>query len=302
MKAVICYFSGTGNTKRIVDEYVRVFSERGVEVEVCNIEKSAGGIDFGDCDLAGFAYPIWAFNAPKIVLDFAKALEKSERTVRSFIVKTSGEPVRLNDASSNKLVKLLKKKNFAVLNEYHYCMPYNIIFRHSRKMAHRMWQAAQEIIPLDCDELLSGEERKIKKVAFGNLLTGALRIQQWGGRFNGRYYKVYDDMCVHCNKCVNNCPVGNITVTDGKFGFGKKCLMCMRCAFECPKNAIKIGLFEKWKVNGAYSFAPPAEPEPPTKHDGYCKKAYDRYFANIEERLKKAAEKERSGADEPNCG
>lgn len=263
-----------------------------MEAEACDIEKSSGGIDFGNCDFVGFAYPIWAFNAPKIVLDFAKALKKSKETVRSFIIKTSGEPVRLNDASSVKLTKLLKKKNFEVTNEYHYCMPYNIIFRHSETMAHKMWKAAKDIIPVDCEELLNGEERKIKKVAFGGILTGVLRIQQWGGRFNGKYYKVYDDVCVHCNKCVNNCPVSNISVKDGKFTFGKRCLMCMRCAFECPKNAIKIGFFEKWKVNGEYSFTPPTRPEPPTKHDNYCKKAYDRYFENIEERLKNYAEKE----------
>lgn len=297
MKTVICYFSGTGNTKKIVNEYVRVLTERGEQAEACDMEKSSSGQDFGNCDLVGFAYPIWAFNAPKIVLDFAKALKKSERPMRAFIIKTSGEPVRLNDASSVKLTKLLKKKNFEVTNEYHYCMPYNIIFRHSETMAHKMWQAAQSIIPLDCEELLEGEQRKLKKVAFGGILTGVLRIQQWGGRFNGKYYKVYDDVCVHCNKCVKNCPVGNIAVKDGKFAFGKKCLMCMRCAFECPKNAIKIGLFEKWKVNGEYSFALPSEPEQPTKHDNYCKKAYDRYFNNIEERLKKAGRVESMETD-----
>ena len=292
MKAVICYFSGTGNTRKVVNEYVDVLTGRGVEAEACDIEKSSEGIDFGNCDFVGFAYPIWAFNAPKIVLDFAKALKKSKETVRSFIIKTSGEPVRLNDASSVKLTKLLKKKNFEVTNEYHYCMPYNIIFRHSETMAHKMWKAAKDIIPVDCEELLNGEERKIKKVAFGGILTGVLRIQQWGGRFSGNDYKVYDDVCVHCNKCVKNCPVSNISVKDGKFTFGKRCLMCMRCAFECPKNAIKIGFFEKWKVNGEYSFTPPSRPEPPTKHDNYCKKAYDRYFENIEERLKNYAEKE----------
>ncbi len=30
--------------------------------------------------------------------------------------------------------------------------------------------------------------------------------------------------------------------------------MCMRCSFTCPKDAIKIGLFEGWHVNGPYDF------------------------------------------------
>ena len=30
--------------------------------------------------------------------------------------------------------------------------------------------------------------------------------------------------------------------------------MCMRCSFYCPKDAIKIGFLNGWKVNGKYNF------------------------------------------------
>ncbi len=65
--------------------------------------------------------------------------------------------------------------------------------------------------------------------------------------------------------------------------FGKDCLMCMRCSFFCPKNSIKIGLFNSWRVNGEYSFKP-GNPDEKSKHDNYCKKAYDRYFEYAENR------------------
>ena len=31
--------------------------------------------------------------------------------------------------------------------------------------------------------------------------------------------------------------------------------MCMRCSFFCPKDAINIGMLQKWKVNGKYDLS-----------------------------------------------
>ena len=69
MKILICYFSGTGNTKRVVDEYVSCLTELGESTELYNIELG-GEISPTQYDMLGIAYPIWAFNAPGIVLDF----------------------------------------------------------------------------------------------------------------------------------------------------------------------------------------------------------------------------------------
>lgn len=292
MRALVCWFSGTGNTKKIVDEYAAVFDEKGVDYTLCNIEKGEY-FDFADYDMFGIAYPVWGFNAPGIVLDYVKGFSRQKEQKPTFILKTSGEALALNNASSDKLKSLLKKRGFTVTNEYHYLMPYNIIFRHTDGMAHRMWAAVKKTLPVDCAALLGGKHELIKSVPFGRTITAVLRIQQWGGRFNGKRYKVTGD-CVHCDKCVKSCPVGNITDEGGEMKFGKKCLMCMRCAFECPKDAIRIGLFDGWRVNGAYFFDKPYEEGENAvgtdkKHSNYCRKSYEKYFARCEE---KAAENE----------
>ena len=36
--------------------------------------------------------------------------------------------------------------------------------------------------------------------------------------------------------------------------FHSGCLLCTRCSFSCPENAISLGLLEGWKVNGPYNF------------------------------------------------
>ena len=63
--------------------------------------------------------------------------------------------------------------------------------------------------------------------------------------------------------------------------------MCMRCSFYCPKAAIKIGLFERWKVNGAYNFNNPNDYEDEV-HKKYCQKSYIRYFEECNQKISQA--------------
>lgn len=290
MKIGIFYFSGTGNTKKIVEEAVRAFETSGCAVDVFPLETLVCGgtkIELDAYDKVGIAYPVHAFNAPHIVLEFVKQVEKLSEKKDLFILKTSGEPLALNNSSSLKTVSILKRRGLVLQSEYHYCMPYNILFRHSDGTAYQMWSAAKEVIPIDCGEILTGKKVKLPSVPFGRLLAWIFRIEHWGGRFNGRRYQT-DENCIQCGRCVSRCPVHNIKSEGGKITFGKRCLMCMRCSFFCPKNAIKIGLFEKCKVNGAYTFEKSDSEE---LHSKYCRRAYRKYFARMQRKANSASER-----------
>ena len=292
MKIALFYFSGTGNTAKVIEKYKNCCEQQGHTVTATLIENSfdekgklkAEVMDMTkNADIVGLGYPIHAFNAPSIVLKFVKQLPKISVIKRAFVVNTSGEPLKINNISSLKLKHILRRRNLLVSNEYHYCMPYNIIFRHNDTMAYKMWRTAELSVPIDVYEILHGVPHKLDKVFLGNTIAWIMRCEHWGGRLNGRQYEV-DDKCVHCQKCINECPTHNMTVVDGKFKFGKKCLMCMRCAHLCPKNAIKIGWFNKWKVNGAYTFDRPQTNET-QRYRKMLVKAYAKYFADCEKRL-----------------
>ena len=290
MKVVICYFSGTGNTRKVVEKYREQLAQRGATVEIYAMEQllNDGMTEeffntVNEADLLGIGYPVHAFNAPSIVLKFVKKLPKQATKKHTFIVSTSGEPLKLNNISSLKTQSLLKRRNFTVTNEYRYVMPYNIIFRHTDTMAFRMWDVAQKLIPLDVAEMLDGKAHHLQRVFGGGFLAWILRCEHWGGRLNGQQYKV-DDKCVQCQKCVNICPTKNVTIVDGKLKFGKNCLMCQRCVQLCPKDAIKMGWFNKWKVHGAYSFAEPDEPQRQS-YNKMLTEAYNKYFEESEARI-----------------
>ena len=295
MKVLIIYFSGTGNTLKVAEKYADSFRELGHDALVVSIDGLPRNKELTDefiaklaeADLVGFGYPVHAFNAPSVMLKLAKFLPKQPSAKRAFIFNTSGEPLKLNNISSIKLGRMLKRRRFNVFSEYHYCMPYNIIFRHNDEMAYKMWHTCEQLIPIDVKEIAENKAHTLKRVFCGGFVAWIMRCEHWGVRINGRHYKVKKE-CIHCQKCLQVCPTNNITVkSNGKLKFGGNCLMCMRCAQLCPKDAIKTGWFNHWKVNGAYTFEKPVTAQQ-QKYNKMLTNAYDKYFTECDERISNA--------------
>lgn len=284
--AIIYVFSGTGNTKKACDIYKSEFEKNGVETTLYTVKKGFENLpDPNNFDYVGFAYPIHGFNAPYIMLDLAKALPKANGTKQYFVVKTSGEPLKINNVSSIKFNDIMKRKGYVPFSEYHYVMPYNMIFRHTDEMAARMKNTLEQLASVEAREVICGVEHKLSKVPFGRFVAWVVRIEQPAMKVNGRFFKVDGNKCIKCGACAKNCPVGNIKMDgNGKFSFGGDCVMCTRCSFNCPTNAFDIGMLNGWKVNGRYSYKLPEKPEE-DKHAWYCKKAYKRYFEEAQRKL-----------------
>ena len=284
--AIIYVFSGTGNTKKACDIYKSEFEKNGVETTLYTVKKGFENLpDPNNFDYVGFAYPIHGFNAPYIMLDLAIALPKANGTKQYFVVKTSGEPLKINNVSSIKFNDIMKRKGYVPFSEYHYVMPYNMIFRHTDEMAARMKNTLEQLASVEAREVICGVEHKLSKVPFGRFVAWVVRIEQPAMKVNGRFFKVDGNKCIKCGACAKNCPVGNIKMDgNGKFSFGGDCVMCTRCSFNCPTNAFDIGMLNGWKVNGRYSYKLPEKPEE-DKHAWYCKKAYKRYFEEAQKKI-----------------
>lgn len=289
-KAIIYVFSGTGNTKRACALYKAEFEKHGVETTLYAIKTGFENLpNPNEFDFVGFAYPVHAFNAPKIMLQLAKelptAVNGDGEKKPYFIVKTSGEPLQINNMSSSKLKGMLSRKGYRLLSEYHYAMPYNMIFRHTDEMSIKMKNALEGLAPIEAREVLNGVSHKLKTVPFAPVLAWIMRIEHPAMQINGRMFKVDANKCIKCGMCARNCPTNNITISeDGKFKFGGNCIMCTRCSFKCPTDAFSIALLNGWRVNGDYTYLPPEKKEKNT-HEWYCKRAYKKYFENAEKKI-----------------
>ena len=49
------------------------------------------------------------------------------------------------------------------------------------------------------------------------------------------------DACISCGSCERVCPLGNVSLQNGKPVWGAQCTHCMGCISVCPKKAIDYG-------------------------------------------------------------
>ena len=246
---IIYVFSGTGNTMMVAEEYRKAL---GIRTEIVSIMKDFQVLPSPDgYSLVGIGYPVHAFNTPLVVHKFASWLkEKDGKDL--FIFHTGGEGLKLNDSSSKGIRKILKGK-FRILSERHYVMPYNMIFRHSDRMVKHMVTYMKAIVPIHAKAIMDGIEEKAHPMPIRILISAILRIEWIYANIQGKYMKA-NDSCNGCSLCARMCPMGNIKMVNGKPVFVTECILCVRCSFSCPRNAISIGLLEGWKVNGPYHF------------------------------------------------
>lgn len=278
MRALMCVFSGTGNTLKVSERLAQELRLNGVETEIFNIRAGAEVPQTNGYDMLLIGYPVHAFNAPANVLEFLKNLPRVSK-MPAYIVRTSGEPLRLNDASGITPRRILKRRGYVVKGELSCVMPYNMIFRHSDQMAARMWRAAELRIENTAPQIAAVRGKVGKVNIFRRFVAFVLRIEHTAMPFLGRRFKTTES-CVGCGICAGECPQGNIKIVDGKPQFGKNCVGCVACSFNCPKDAIKISVLNGWRVNGKYSFD--GEPANDDEVCDYCKKAYLKYFHTSE--------------------
>jgi NAD-dependent dihydropyrimidine dehydrogenase PreA subunit/flavodoxin len=253
MKILLLYYTGTYNTKYLTNLLKNKFENNLNVVDIFEVKGESESIDLSSYDLIGLGYPIYAFNTPKIFYKYLKNLKLLANT-HYFIYKQSGETIKLNNASSRKIKKLINKSKGILVNEQHYVMPYNIHFRYEDNCVKEILKYDEMLINIQLYEIRHNIHYVIKSNTIYNFISRVLSIYHFGAKINHSFYKIYMDKCNNCKKCLKECPTKNIYVNKkGQIDFGPNCEMCMRCSFICPNNAIKIGMLEGWKVNGPYN-------------------------------------------------
>ncbi len=304
MKFILYVFSGTGNTLAVAKQYKKYIeknykpngndSSETATVDIYRVSAKSGEIpDPALYDCVGIGYPIHAFCAPEPIIELCEKLPAVENKP-TFIFKSSGEGLHINDCSSQKILKIVRKKGYDVTLEHHIVMPYNMIYRHKDEMAKHMWIYAQALSDLNCREILAGKREKVKRNVFKRMWFSPIGFtERHFAHLHGPIFKVNKKKCINCGKCIKACPRDNIKIVDGKYKFGHNCVLCMGCSFGCPKDAIKIGIFKYWKVNGSYNLGELVQDESlpfpyVPKHVKGIYRLYKKYYREADKRLEAA--------------
>lgn len=231
---MILYYSATGNSKWIATKIAE-----GTMDEARNITNLIRqGVDPASIqikDKIGIVFPIYAWRAPQVVVDFIKRLNVPEKAYRYVIGTCGGQAGKTMD----KLEKDFKfDAAWSILMPDNYIRMWDI---NSHEVALQKVEAAEQKLPSIISAINSRES--VKDVDEGGwkapLLSGFIN------RFFVKYYnkaKGYhvEEGCTSCGLCTTVCVYDNITLNDeGIPVWGNTCNQCGACIHNCPEKCIQ---------------------------------------------------------------
>lgn len=239
MKGILYYFSGTGNTKWVADRFKEKFQLYNVDIDLVHIQ-SAEDKKIEEYDFVIIGFPVYWKLPPKIVTDFLNKLNGTKKNKKAIVYCTQGA---LSSSASYFAAGYLKKKGYVPSIQISIKMPNNFYFFVGKKYSEN-----------EIKNLLTFADKKIenivenfmneKKVKESSSLIKLQFSKVMHNIFKGRIPRLSKNIsstkdCDKCGLCLRNCPQGNITFEDGHAIFHSKCILCLRCIYICPINAIR---------------------------------------------------------------
>ena len=251
-KAIIFYFSGTGNARMIASWFSKFAIENEVYCRIFDIT-SEGYIYLKEIDsdaLIVFISPVHGFNYPKITLDFIRSFPKGNNSV-----------VLMNTRAGMKVGKMvipgltgiafflssfiLKRKGYKTIGQIPFDMPSNWLSIHPalrKKAIEFIYEKNYHRVKKHFKILYSEEtDFASNKDIIQDLLISPIALIYY---LAGRYFlaKSYyaSNKCNNCNLCIKQCPVQAIRLINARPFWSFKCESCMKCMNNCPSRAIEV--------------------------------------------------------------
>ena len=247
---MIFYFSGCGNSKHVAETIAE-----GLNDTLTFIPEAAreGRYDYtlAEGERLGFVFPVYSWAPPKLVLDFVKKLtvkvpepvEGPTSKLYVYFACTCGDNCGLTEKVFRKAVE---EKGWSLSACFSVQMPETNIGMAGFKLDTP--ENAKLKIDRANDLMKRNIARLINKEFFSEIVVGSLawlKTYLVNPGFNrsatddSKYHVT--EACIHCGKCVEVCPLKNITLEEGRPKWHGHCTMCMGCYHHCPVNAIQYG-------------------------------------------------------------
>ena len=239
---MIYYFSGCGNSRHIAETLASGLNDQLVFIPEAERQKR---FDYTptDGERLGFVFPIYSWAPPKLVINFIEKMQFSTKPRYVYFVCTCGDNCGLTE---NIFRKILKDKGLTLSACCSVQMPETYLGMPGFKLdtkenAQRKIQEADNKMKTIIPRLLNNES--FSDMTVGGFAWLKSRIINPGFNRSATDDSKYrtTDQCIHCGKCVEVCPLQNITLEDGRPVWHGHCTICMACYHHCPVNAIQYG-------------------------------------------------------------
>ncbi|MDG6245069.1 MAG: EFR1 family ferrodoxin [Methanolobus sp.] len=249
-KVKIIYFSGTGNTAMVAEEFEREFIRRAIPVVMSEI--SAGNFpSVDDDDLLILMFPVHAFNAPEIVYEWIETINAHDPISAVVISVSAGGSTKPNMACRLSSIRGLERKNCHVYYEEMLVMPSNLVVQTPVGLAIRMLEILPSKVRGIVDDILSGTQLRTDPPLPACILSRTGELEKRGAKLFGKKIRVKNN-CKGCGWCERNCPSNNIIMSNGKPLFNGTCLLCLKCFYGCPEKALEPGILKFFVLKDGY--------------------------------------------------
>lgn len=251
---MIFYFSGCGNSRHVAETLASGLNDRLVFIPEA-ARKNQYDYTLAEGERLGFVFPVYSWAPPRLVLDFVKQLQLTNKPDYVYFACTCGDECGLTEKIFR---KALLEKELTLSACFSLIMPETYIGMPGFKLdteenAHKKKMEADAILMKTLPLL-------IDKICFSEIKVGPLawlKSHVINSSFNkfaidDRKYRS-TDQCISCGKCVSVCPLQNISLENGHPKWHGHCTMCMACYHHCPINAIQYGKNTEGK--GQYTFS-----------------------------------------------
>ena len=240
MKGIICYYSGSGNT-RLTCQYI-VKNVESIEFDLFDVVKD-GMPDLEKYDVVGFATFTDFWGPPHLFQTFIESLPQ-QNSKRAFVFNTYG-------FISGKTLKMLDEwvtaRGFQVVAGHSLHTPESYPPMIARGMGNARAPSKREMRNFDgfisalnklLNHLQVGKEVEKKKMRIGfvNSLLPTLPRTQARKDMGEKY--IDESLCMECGLCEKNCPYRAITLSPKPAFNMDECYGCWACYNHCPHESI----------------------------------------------------------------
>ena len=235
---MIVYYSGTGNSKYVADMLADLTGDE--TFNAVEYIKNGVAAELSSDNPWVFVSPVYVSAPPLIFTDFVRKASLSGCKKAWFIMTCAGGM----GAAPAYWEEICKEKELEYMGTVQVVMPQNylVFFKTAESEQNEQTIAAAKPVIAELAEKIKAEE------AFD--CKGAKRWEYVSTELILKpYYKWFikakdfyaSDECVSCGLCAKKCPLGNVSIVEGKPVWGDNCTHCMACINYCPKQAIEYG-------------------------------------------------------------
>lgn len=253
MKALICFFSNTGNT-RLVSSYLKhCFTNLDCTLWDMNQDKYPMLEKY---DLIGFASPVEFFGLPKFIFDWFADLPILKQLKPAFLLITFGN---IAGTSIVQFRTLVQDKGFKVIAGHTLHMPDNFPISRvkgftSSNSPNKLELARFHLFVSILNDLINSmkDGHEILEASFKlSLMNYFFNIpDRYAAKRSMGFKFVNEDLCTQCSLCSKECPYNAIEMDCYPVFIEEQCFGCWRCYNICPFQAI---FTNKIKGKGFYS-------------------------------------------------